>query len=60
MEEQVDRYDEPRTQGGSQLGPLDEHVEEGHEGTEPDSESDSESEGEHAADVAPSAQGVAP
>jgi NADH-quinone oxidoreductase subunit M len=49
MEEQVERYDQPRTQGGSELGPI---VEEEH--------SEHEQDGEHAASVRPSNEGVAP
>ncbi len=62
MEEQVDRYHEPRTQGGSELSPVAEDGEEGHEGTDSgtEAESDSGAEGEHAAAVAPPSQGVTP
>ena len=48
MEEQVDRYDQPRTQGGSELAPV----------TEGDSHGGGE--GEHAASAQPTSQEVAP
>jgi len=61
MEEQVDRYDEPTTQGGSELAPVvEEHEGEGHEGTDSDSGTDGEAEGEHAAGADGSTQEAAP
>ncbi len=48
MELQVERYDEPTTQNGSELGPIEVH------------EGGSESEGEHAASAQPPSQEVAP
>ena len=49
MEEQVDRYDQPRTQNGSELGPI---VVEDHEENESDAaDTEAEAEGEHAASV---------
>jgi NADH-quinone oxidoreductase subunit M len=48
MEEQVDRYDQPRTEGGSNLKEV------------PAEGTDSHGEGEHAASAQPSSQEVAP
>ncbi len=48
MEEQVDRYDEPKTQAGSEIAPV--------EATE----GESGAEGEHAASAQPTSQEVAP
>jgi NADH-quinone oxidoreductase subunit M len=55
MEEQVERYDRPRTQDGSELGPIvvDEHGDE-------HSDEGSGAEGEHAASVAPTRGEEAP
>jgi NADH-quinone oxidoreductase subunit M len=55
MEEQVDRYDQPRTQNGSELNEVPAEGTEGHgEG------SDSHGEGENAASAQPASQEVAP
>jgi NADH-quinone oxidoreductase subunit M len=51
MELQVDRYDESKTQGGSELTPVE---------TRDGGSSTSGAEGEHAASLQPSTQGVAP